>query len=134
MVMLNNKKIRNLRLALGLTAADFAAKLDVSEACIWKWEKGIGHPTWEKMQRLNAILKEAEKTGISTLVMMNGAQIKELRLSLGLTGAEFATKLGVSEDCVWKWEKGIRHPTWKKMQRLNDLLKDAEKKGLLQLA
>lgn len=68
------------------------------------------------------------------MVMLTHKQIKELRLALGLTGFEFAQKIGVSEDCVWKWEKGIRHPTWKKMQRLNGLLKDAEKKGLLQLA
>jgi len=55
------------------------------------------------------------------MVMLTKDDIKELRLALGDTAAEFAARLGVSEDCIWRWERGNRHPTYKRMLQLNEL-------------
>lgn len=60
--------------------------------------------------------------------MFTGKQIRHIRLALKLTAAQFAKRLNVSEDCIWKWEREDRHPTYAKMVELNAL---AEEAGLL---
>jgi DNA-binding transcriptional regulator YiaG len=55
------------------------------------------------------------------LVRRIGRQIKSIRKSTGLSQAEFAKKLGVSQKCVSLWEAGTRTPkasTLSKLQRL----------------
>ena len=64
MNMFTGKEIRQIRLALGLSAAKFAKRLAVSENCVWKWESEDRHPTYSKMQALNKLAKEA---GIQTV-------------------------------------------------------------------
>jgi len=60
--------------------------------------------------------------------MMTPEQIKKIRAELGMTAVAFAKCLGVSEDCVWRWERGNRHPTYKRMVALNELAKKKRKK------
>jgi DNA-binding XRE family transcriptional regulator len=67
MSMLTPERIRKIRLALGLTAAEFAARLGVSEDCVWKWERGNRHPTYKRMIALNKIAMEARKHAASTI-------------------------------------------------------------------
>jgi transcriptional regulator with XRE-family HTH domain len=55
------------------------------------------------------------------MVMLTPQDIRGLRLAMGLTGAEFAQRVGVSEDTIWRWEKGNRHPNYKRMEKLNEL-------------
>lgn len=44
---------------------------------------------------------------------MDGNQLRNLRLSLGLTQAELATRLGVSQEMVSEMESGKRRvPEW----------------------
>ena len=64
------------------------------------------------------------------MVMLSPKQIRELRLALGLKAPEFAQMMSVTEDTIWRWERGDRHPTYKKMVRLNELWTDATEKGL----
>lgn len=42
---------------------------------------------------------------------MLSKNIKELRIEKGLTQAQFAEKIGVSQGAVYFWEKGINEPT-----------------------
>lgn len=58
---------------------------------------------------------------VKTMVMLTPKDIRGIRMALGLTGGEFALKVGVTEDTVWRWERGDRHPTYKRMERLNEL-------------
>ena len=58
---------------------------------------------------------------VKTMVMLSPKDIRELRLALDLTGGELAQKIGVTEDTVWRWERGDRHPTYKRMVQLNQL-------------
>lgn len=46
--------------------------------------------------------------------------IKDLRIKSGMSQADLATTLGVSQQMVSQWENGIKHP------RVNNLLRLAE--------
>jgi DNA-binding transcriptional regulator YiaG len=59
------------------------------------------------------------------MTALTPSRIRKTRLALGLTAAQFAKRIGVSEDCVWKWERGVRHPTYRKMIELNELGQEA---------
>lgn len=58
------------------------------------------------------------------MVMLSPKEIRDLRNALGLTCPELAEKVGVCEDTIWKWERGDRHPNYKRMQKLNELRDD----------
>ena len=64
------------------------------------------------------------------MVMLEPKQIRELRLALGYKAPDFAELMGVSEDTIWRWERGDRHPTYKKMVKLSELWAKAVEKGL----
>jgi len=53
--------------------------------------------------------------------IMNAEEIKELRLKLLFTQAEFAKELGVSTQTVKVWERGKQKPRLRHLRRLRDL-------------
>lgn len=55
--------------------------------------------------------------------MLDAQDIVAIRKKLGLNQVEFAAALGVSFSAVYSWETGRRHPTWKKMARIHELMK-----------
>jgi transcriptional regulator with XRE-family HTH domain len=69
------------------------------------------------------------------MLMLKPSQIKQLRLSLGMTRLEFALSLGLkSEQAVYQWESGRRHPRYEHLEKLNELLTQAQKEHGLVLA
>ena len=50
--------------------------------------------------------------------LWNSELIKELRLHMGLTQAEFAKQLGVRQATVSEWENGLYEPTRSKSKHL----------------
>ena len=42
---------------------------------------------------------------------LTSKQIRQLRLRLGLTQREFALRVGVRSNTVWRWEAGQSQPT-----------------------
>ena len=64
------------------------------------------------------------------MIMLTPIEIREIRQSLKLTAAQFAKLVGVSENCVWKWEGGQRHPTYGKMTILNELKAKGDKSAV----
>ncbi len=64
------------------------------------------------------------------MVMLTNVQIRELRLAMGYRAPDFAELFGVAEDTIWRWERGDRHPTYKKMVKLSELWAQAVEKGL----
>jgi len=48
-------------------------------------------------------------------------QIKELRLRLGLSQAQFAERVGVWKETVSRWENGHNKPSKLAMDKLNKL-------------
>lgn len=53
MNMLNAQDIRAIRISLGLNPTQFAARLNVSENTVRRWEIGDRRPRWEKMEEIN---------------------------------------------------------------------------------
>lgn len=47
-----------------------------------------------------------------------GKKIKELRIAGGMTQAELAARLNVSDDLVGKWELGQRYPDYEMLCRM----------------
>jgi len=68
------------------------------------------------------------------MLMLTPQQIRQLRETLGLTATEMAFRLGVGENAIRKWEAGSRHPRYKHLEKLNELLKEAQKQHGLVLA
>ena len=64
MVMLTPQLIRDLRKALGLTAAEFAELLDSHWNTVFQWESGRRHPRYETQVKLNKLLIEAKESGL----------------------------------------------------------------------
>jgi transcriptional regulator with XRE-family HTH domain len=48
-----------------------------------------------------------------------GRRIRAARVLSALSRAELAVRLGVSEDCIAKWEAGERHPTEERLGELS---------------
>ena len=56
-------------------------------------------------------------------ILMDGKQIKELRLKLGLTQEDFAHRLGVVLPTVSRWEHGKSKPSRLAKKALEELMK-----------
>jgi DNA-binding transcriptional regulator YiaG len=55
---------------------------------------------------------------VSDTGLWNSELIKELRLHMGLTQAQFAKQLGVRQQTVSEWENGLYEPTRSKSKHL----------------
>jgi DNA-binding transcriptional regulator YiaG len=56
---------------------------------------------------------------VNGTVVWNSSSIKLLRLHMGLTQVEFAKQLGVRQQTVSEWEKGMYEPTRSKSKHLD---------------
>jgi DNA-binding transcriptional regulator YiaG len=65
------------------------------------------------------------------MLMLTGAQIKELREAIGMNTTQLAARLGVTENAVRRWELGDRHPRWDTMVELNKMREKAQREGKL---
>ena len=63
--------------------------------------------------------------------MMTPTDIKAIRVALGLEHEEFAARLGVSANTVYRWELGDRHPNYGRQAKLNVLAAEARRAGKL---
>jgi DNA-binding transcriptional regulator YiaG len=63
--------------------------------------------------------------------MFTGKQIAAIREALGMSRTQFAALLDVSEGAVWRWECDDRHPRFDTMRKINELAKQAAKKGFV---
>lgn len=69
-------------------------------------------------------MKEVIKMGfISKNKTKQGQNIKELRLTLGETQKQFATRLNVAKETVGQWERGRCSPSANKMGKMTQLYK-----------
>ena len=53
---------------------------------------------------------------------MNGAEIKSLRESAGLTQEDLAEIVGVSQPTLVDWERGNKRPSQRRVERLHAVL------------
>ncbi len=55
------KTVTELRVALGLTQEQFAARLGVTLSTVNRWENGVGKPSPLAMARINELQNELER-------------------------------------------------------------------------
>jgi DNA-binding transcriptional regulator YiaG len=58
--------------------------------------------------------------------MLTASQIAAIRRALNMSPTEFAFRLGVSASAVCYWEKGLRHPKFDTMKKINNLARKAK--------
>lgn len=58
--MIFAEKVKHARTTLKLSQEKFAALLGVSFATVNRWEKGHAMPTYEALERFNALCKDKE--------------------------------------------------------------------------
>lgn len=68
------------------------------------------------------------------MLMLTPEQIKQLRKALGWTRPQMADAMGVKVQSVYEWERGMTHPRYPKLVKLNELLKKAQEEHGLVLA
>lgn len=61
-------------------------------------------------------------------IEITSEQVKEVRVTLGLTQVEFASQVGVSQPLVAMWENGKREPNGPAAIVLSQLKDKADKK------
>ena len=87
-----------LRLSLGLSRAELASALGVSERTIKRCENGKRAIPYEFIFRI--LMMYPEEAGMK----LSGRDLKDLRLSLGFTRAEFALRFGTTWNIVSEYE------------------------------
>lgn len=126
--MVINEKLKARRLELGLTMAEVANIVGVSEATVSRWESGnIGNMKRDRialyakalqvspayimgMDDMHALFNSAEeRNGFSQADMSN--KLLAIREHYKLTRSQFAKIAGTYADTVESWESGERIPT-----------------------
>ncbi len=115
------KRIRELRTQNNMTLEDVANGVGVGKSTVRKWETGIiANMRRDKIAALAqtlhttpAYLMGWEDNSITPKHielepnMTKGEKIKEIRISLGMSQTNFADKIGVSKQTLYKYENDI---------------------------
>lgn len=104
--MTNDEKVRQLRTEQGLTQAQLAEIVGVKTATISAWETGRITIRPERLSALGTALGHQFPYADEGAGNSFGEQIKVLRVQRGLSQAEFARQVGVSNAAVSRWERG----------------------------
>lgn len=122
-------RLRAARKAAGITQKEVADICGVAESTVRHWEAGRQSPKGQtELDRTLMFIETAERDPMAAKQLprvrfnpgqvMSGAEIRELRERLGLTAAEMAHRLGVSETTMSRWETGKNAPSPTAMQAL----------------
>jgi transcriptional regulator with XRE-family HTH domain len=141
------RRLATARTAHRWSIAQLTVRLDVQHRTLTRWEAGQHRPSRHMLRRL-ATLLDLPYTELAALagypvddagwptaeaVMVDpprasdpwqalGARIRAERLARGMTRAELAAQLGVTQTTVGRWEQGDRRPRWSVLVRLAEVL------------
>ena len=90
----------------GWTQADVAGRLGVSVSVLWRWESGQRHPVGRYLAKVYGFLGDDPRPDSITI----GQRLRRHRERLGLTLTGMATRLGVVQSTLCRWESGEREP------------------------
>ena len=111
------KMLRESRISAGLSQADLAQKINVTQATISNWERGKGLPTDQQTKDLEKILDLKSTDGASPLA----AWLSRARLKKNWSVPELAHKAGLTPPAIYRIEKGVtrnlRKETQKKLEK-----------------
>lgn len=118
---------------MGLTQAQVAQRLGVSQTTISSWETGRGFPSDEDLDMLGGLLGPAVrrppataaiKAPESTSLQEYGDWIASARAKRNFTRAQLAQKAGISVPAVYNIETGRTNPRASTRKRLEQALKE----------
>jgi len=111
------EKIRIMRDEFKMPKSKLAAKSGVSENSIYRWEKGMNIPGKYQLYKIaevfdvppNWFLLDVEEPFTPNTSTV-GERIMFVRESNKISQSEFANKIGVTKNTVYRWEKGHNPP------------------------
>ncbi|MBI3678279.1 MAG: helix-turn-helix transcriptional regulator [Proteobacteria bacterium] len=109
--------LRRQRLGIKLLQRDLANRFGVAEATVQSWETGRATPEARFYPAIISFLGYDPFPEPKTLA----ERIRNQRLIPGLTQAEAAKRIGVSEETILNWEKGKCEPLYKRRALLRFL-------------
>lgn len=111
------KWLKQQRQEEGVSQADLAKKLGVSQTTVSVWEKGRSEPTGRRREKVLALFSAQEEENAL------GDWLREKRKERGWTLAELAKRAGLSRQTIWNIEKGrIQNPSDQTMEKLEKVL------------
>ena len=63
------------------------------------------------------------------MFILEPSELREARERKGMTLKEFASKIGVSEGCLSRWENGKREPRLEMLLKISNLLSNGRGNG-----
>ena len=108
----NGHPIREARLAKRWTQAELARRLGIEKSSIYNWEKGVAHPSADKVELLRELLNlDIIPTPLDLpRQQKTNNPLKSIRLQQGLTQKALAKKIKCSPTLIHLWEKGQNVP------------------------
>ena len=116
--------LRAARLIAGMAQSRLARRVDAPGGdLVSKWERGLQSPRPATIRALAGALE----VSTDQLLKPGPANLRRLRILVGLSSAELAAKMHVSQPTVQRWEEG----RWDLMPDTRTL---AELSGILQVS
>lgn len=100
------KALKDARIRAGLSQAELAEKLGVTQGTISNWEIGRTHPPDDQRDRLNTILGLAHGGSMVEDASPIAAWLTRARLKLAWSVPELAEKSGVTPQAIYRIEAG----------------------------
>jgi transcriptional regulator with XRE-family HTH domain len=152
-------RLRAARRRLGLSQADFAARVGLDEGSVCRWEGGSRRPSRWMASRVAVILDRLESaTGAGSAdaqvapppltyfdrtrwrrrpppdltdggPISLGDRIRHHRLELGLSQEQLGRRLGVGRNAIRQWERGKSVPHGSRRDAVLDLLERSRGDG-----
>ncbi len=125
--------LRSARIKSGLSQEEAAASLSVSAQSIRNWEAGRHEPRPDALNRIKSLYGEfspdifeirhitqdsSEPALRYNRIPADAEKLREARVSAGLTQAEVASKTGVSQNSIGRYENGQAMPTFSSLLKL----------------
>lgn len=110
---------RGARERAGLTQAELAVLIGVTDGIVSAWESGTRAPTGRNLVAL------ARELGTPPIELLNLRQdelrLADMRALNGLSGSEAASHLGIGTSTLYDIERGDRRPTGRTLAQLAKL-------------
>ena len=118
---INPEQLREFRLSRGLSKIELASIVEVSPTSLFLYESGQQPIPKDLMQKIINLAPDAAITP---------SELRELRLSLGLSQADLADFLGLSKAMITRYEAGKQIITHILSEKILEYFQDEAKLGL----